>query len=413
MKKLSTLILAAGAMGAVALTTVPEAEAARSTSLNDSRLITDKNDIYLYPQLGVEYSRLLSFEYGPAQNMGSGLALFGDEELTFGVGLSRGDLTTMPNFFGVPGNAAGFLMPGIDNPTDGPDPFVMADLFASTDLGGGLLGARLSLGQNVDKDTNLDDETTGESTNLLGATIGYTIDDDMRIDTSATLQHVRVGITDETSDDDSAEYPKESATNIGLSARVFNPMNDDMDLGIIGDITYSSDSTTGWDFAEDEEGSTARTSNLMALAGAGPVYHTDDAVVAAYGVLGYQRNSTNPDTDEDLDRNISTNILFPGVHVSTEIDIRHWLHFRTGMQYSFQFDRTRAEADVEDTSRDDTVSSSRSGAFGWNAGVGVATGDFTLDGVFQHGFVTNGPAFLGGDAGLGGMFAMVAAGYQF
>jgi hypothetical protein len=60
---------------------------------------------------------------------------------------------------------------------------------------------------------------------------------------------------------------------------------------------------------------------------------------------------------------------------------------------------------------DDTGTSGTSGAFGWNAGLGVVIDDFRFDGSLQHGFVTGGPDFIGGTSP--GFLAIASLSYNF
>lgn len=407
MKHLIRNLVALCAVTAVLASALPEAEGARKASLSESRLILDRNDVYLYPQTVTEYSNLASFDYGFDDAEGSGLALFGDEEMTLGLGIYRGDLLGWRDFF--PHDAGHPNLGNIDNPLATPGivgPSTMADIFGGFQAGAGSLGARLSLGQGADTLVDLEDEQSGERQTFVGATIGYSMVDDFRIDSSATLQ---VSSGSEFIEDDDTLVDATSLL-IGASGRMYFPASQDFELSILADLAYTG---VNWDEQITEDDTVQQSLNtVLAMAGAGPVYDLDAGTVAAYGVVGHIRTTLDPDVDED-DNLTRTNLtVLPGLHLAAEIELRDWLFFRSGMQYSFDISREVQEFDVDDTDRNDTIASARGDAFGWRAGMGVEIDDFKVDGAFQSGFITNGPAFLGGDP-AGGMFTMISASYHF
>lgn len=393
----------------VLATVMPEAEGARRASLAESRLVLDLNDVYLYPQTVAQHNNLARFDYGLVDSSGSGLALFGDDEMALGVGIFRGDLLGWRYFF--PHDATHPNLGNIINPlaeTGIVGPSTIADLFGGMEVGEGLLGARLSLGQGVDTVIDLEDEKSGDRQTFFGTTIGYSLVHVFRLDTSVTFQ---LSSGNQFVEDDEIIVDANSLL-VGLSGRAYAPMTEDVELGLLADVVYS---TTNWDEQDpfDEDETTQQSiSTVLATAGAGPVYELDGSTVAAYGILGHVRTTIDPDVDEDDNRLHSSVTVLPGVHLAADVQLRDWLYFRSGLQYSFDVLRETQEFDIDDTDRDDTVASARDDQFGWRAGMGVEYEDFTVDGAFQAGFITNGPAFLGGD-GVGGMFTMVSASYRF
>ena len=406
MKRLCQTAIVLAAAGGVMAMGMPEADAARKSSLAESRLILDKNDVYLFPQLGVEYANLVSLEYGFADDSGSGLLLLGDESMAFGVGIYRGDLLASPNYF--PHNLGNPNLGNVSGPIPGfPQPHTVVDLFGAFDVGGGAAGARLSFGNGGFRDVNIQDDATGQSQTFLGFNAGYSMFGDFRVDTGLNLQYGSGTAYVEDEEDVDAGY-----FHAGVNFRGFMNMGADVDLGLLGDVHFQHWSQT--DFDPDDDDITSANNELGIFAGAGPAYNIGETTIATYGVLGYFRAGEDPDVDEDDNRTFVTAAIVPGVHLAADVQLFEWLYFRTGMQYSFGIAGLVSEVDTEgidDAERDDITESDRFSDFGWRAGLGVEIDNFTFDGVFQSGFITGGPDFLGGTGG--GMFTMVSAGYQF
>lgn len=399
------------AAGAMTLTLVPEADAARRASLGQNRLILDKNDVYLFPQTSTEYNNLLSLEYGGAQNAGSGLALIGNDAMVFGLGIYRGDLFSAQSY---PYNLGHPNLGNVGNPLApiSPQAHTIFDLFAGFDMGAGSAGARLSLGNGGQRNVDGEDVVDAQTHNFVGLTLGYSMMGDTRVDTGLNIQfnsgnEINGG-------DDVLDV---SRLAIGATARAYMPMAERTSLGILGDVTFESNGATGrtYDANGVETSSTEATSSAFGImAGVGPVFELKEATtLAGYALLGVASEGTDPDTDTDFDGQRITTYLTPGVHVAADIQLLDWLYFRTGAQYTYIGATTSDEIDPDagNNVRDTTTANIRTSDFGWRAGLGVELGDFTLDGAFQAGFITNGPDFLGGAGG--GMFTSVAAGYRF
>lgn len=408
-QKFGQWTLALGVAGAFMATAIPEADASRRASLAENRLVEDRNDVYLFPQLVVDYSNLIVFDYGAAEGAGSGLFLFGDDAMAFGIGVYRGDVTE-PNLF--PYQLGHTNLGSIGNPLPGfEQPHTVLDLFGGFDLGGSLAGGRLTFANGSDRFVNLDNEVTSESQTFIGATLGFSLVDDLRLDTGLRLQFATGNIT--VADDTAVTG---SSFLVGVTARGFTPMTADMDLGFLADIYFQSSSATVIGDDELDIPDFTQGDSTFALAvGAGPSFDINEvATIAGYGVLGIARATIDPDVDETDDRTFLTQTVLPGVHIAGDFQIREWLYFRSGMQYNFSTNSQTQEFDPEDfpdADRDTTVASFRDSGFAWRAGIGVESGGFFLDGTFQQGFILNGPDFLGGAGG--GLFSMVSAGYSW
>ena len=410
LQRVSQLALATAAVGAFMATAIPEADAARRASLAQNRLILDTNDVYLFPQVAVEYTNHVRFDYGGVTGSGSGLALLGDDSMAFGIGVFRGDLLD-PDFY--PYNLGHPNLGNIGNPLGGPyeAPHTIIDLFGAFDLGGGLAGARLSVGNGGNRQVDIFDDTDSNSQTFVAANLGYSLLGDMRIDTGLRLQFATGSIVAGDDDQNSG-----SAFLLGLTLRGFSPLSETVDLGFLADLAFSTGSSTLFGDPDlDIDDVTERTSAILAGLGAGPAYDIDGVTtIAGYGVLGFQRFTDDPDISEDDNRSFVSSVIVPGVHIAADIQLLEWLYFRSGMQYNFQINTNTQEQDIDgidDAVRDTTAQSNRDSNFGWRAGVGIQVDNFTLDGAFQTGFILNGPDFLGGAGG--GMFTMVTAGYTF
>ncbi len=410
-------LIALVAAGGVLLMGLPEADAARKASLADSRLIQDTEDIYLFPQVGVEYSQQLKLDYGPATSAGSGLALLGDENFTIGLGVFRGDLIDRYQYFphaaSDQGRLGNITNPILEEEGLAPGPHTMADLFASADLGAASVGARLSFGSGGSL-TMLDTNERIIHTQNFGAlTAGFSLVGDFRLDLSLTAE-LALGRHDDESqpEQEDVRQGEGNAFMIGASTRGYMPMQEGIELGFLADIHFNTDRWTTMPHNPDV-GQTGVGNSFSLLGGAGPVYTIDEGTqLAGYGVLGYMRNTFDPAAhDADQPGGYDSRSVLPGFHLAADIELLEWLFFRTGVQYNFALE-TDGSYDVSDgASRGDTFERSRISQFGWRTGLGIEMGQFQLDGVFQDGFITGGPDFLGGNAD--GMFTMVSGSYHF
>lgn len=428
MSRLIRCLVVVVAAGAVLITGLPEAESARSASLADSRLITDKNDIYTFPQVGVEHTQQLSLDYGIESQSGSGLAILGDEDLAFGIGVHKGDL--LDRRFSFPhaapavdgdGISQGFQTRGgqrLGSPTEpfaeiGPDgamaPHTMVDLFGSADLGAGLVGGRLSLGTGGNITNNTDGQNIGASQTFGALTLGYSLTGDFRLDTSLTAQlHLGSEVNEAAGDSMMIREGEGHSFLISNSNRAFLNLDEGLDIGMLSEFAFRN---TGWtNFPHEADARNQQDGNQLTLfGGAGPAYTIEDHTeLALYGIVGLTRDSTDTAADDNdvYAHQWQTRFVLPGVHMAADIEVLDWLFFRSGLQYNYLAMRNGDnQADGQSTQ------TMRTSEFGWRAGIGIETGQLSIDGVFQEGFVTGGPDFLGGQGG--GMFTMLSANYEF
>jgi hypothetical protein len=377
-----------------------DANNARRDSLAGNRLILDRDDIFTYPQLAVNYANRIGFDYGAGQQEGTGLLLMGDERSAFGVAIHRNylrtelfpyDIGTAPLQDLTP--AFGFQQPG-----------TIVDLIAGFDVGGGLAGVRLSLGRGATSDTPADGDESSSSETLVNLEGGYSILGPLTLDTSlrvlfSTGEQVVAGDTTN----------EGTLFGIGLSGRGYTDIGQPWELGFLGDLVFSHHTNTTVIDGDDNVDST--TTGFWLQGGAGPVWEIEEqASIAGYGVLGFANIGSDPNANDDdvLGSSVGQFIL-PGVHLGADISLTEWLSFRSGAQYMWSVNTTSQETD----DGDDTESASGSqgdfsdpgdltspGGFGWNAGFGLEVGDFNFDGSLQHGFLLNGPNFIGGGAGF-------------
>lgn len=427
LQRILTIALASATAGACLLTLLPEADASRRASMAQNRLIQDRNDVYLYPQLGVNYANLIVFDYGfsgqgeglltlDSGDSGSGLLLLGDEMRAFGVGVSRGDLISS-DFF--PGELSHTNLGRGQNPLamfEYPSAYTAVDLFGALNLDTALAGARLAVGSGGNSTKNIENKSTGANQTFVNAVIGYSLLGDLEVDASVLLRF-------STAKAQVNDVAIASGTDFlgGLSVRGYSALGETTKLGFLADLGFNNSSSTllaDPDIAESVD-ITSRLQSFSVAAGAGPVYVIDErATIGTYAIVGYLRTGFDPDTrsaeEAQHDRESASTVVLPGVHVATDVKLLDWLYFRSGVQYTYQLHSYSEEVDrsgIDGAVRDDVVDSERNDGFAWRAGIGLVFGSFTLDGTFQQGFLLNGPDFLSG-AGAG-LFSMVSMSYNF
>ncbi len=293
-------------------------------------------------------------------------------------------------------------------------PHTVLDLFASSDIGAGLVGGRLSLGTGGSASVTSEDETIRDSQTFAALTAGYSMVDDFRLDSSLTLRYSGATEFNETIEEtDEQTLGEGNAFLVGANVRGYSPMVDDLDLGFLADLHFETDTWVD-DPDQPDDFIESRENQFALLGGAGPVYYIDETTIAGYGVLGYTRSTSDANVnDDDVLSTFTSQTVLPGLHVAADIEVFEWLYFRSGIQYNFDIESGGGDVDPddEDATRDSTFSRSQGDGFAWRTGIGVEVDRFTLDGVFQQGFIANGPDFLGGAGG--GMFTMVSAAYRF
>ncbi|MFP4599418.1 MAG: hypothetical protein ACLFVJ_14260, partial [Persicimonas sp.] len=213
MKSYRSLIYFVAAAVLVSAFGIAEADAntARRDSLDGNRLIEDRDDIFQYPQLTVNYANRIGFDYNGADNQGSALMLMGNEILAYGVALHRGDLLRN-NLF--PYDREGPFLSGFQNPLGFQQPGNIIDFFIGADVGGGLAGARLSLGRGATDQDPADGDPSSDSQTTVRLDGGYSLSGPLTLDTAlnlsfATAEEVAAGETQQ----------EGSMFGVGLSTR--------------------------------------------------------------------------------------------------------------------------------------------------------------------------------------------------
>ena len=278
-----------------------------------------------------------------------------------------------------------------------PRPSTIVDLLMGMKMGDAAgLGFRLGLANAGTSVTPDGGDSTGSSQTSINLGVGYSMmGEGLRADLSL---NVNVGLGSDTT----AGVDNETSGNdigIGLNGRFYLPMQDQVELGILGGLNVGFGGITQSVGGNDSSSSTFA---LSALAGAGPVYKLNKARLAAYGFLGFQTGSVDPNTDADDDDSSGTLITIPGVHLAMEVDVTEWFRFRAGAEYRWTI---ASESDAGGNSQGEN-----SGSFGWSGGFGLVFDKFNLDFAVANSFFTQGPDFIGGD---GKLASSVAASYSF
>jgi hypothetical protein len=406
---------------------LPNAMAERRHSLAENRLIEDKDDVFAFPQLAVDYANLASFEYGTGYQAGNGMFIFGSEDLAVGVTAHRGDTFNNNQLFpyslapGLALNPPGTLLGGVvSGPNGDPLPGTVLDVFLGADLGTGKAGGRIAFGHGASfSQPDANDGPDGAARTYVILQGGYSLTGDLSLDISG-----RVGIDLATQQADGDQVVGGTGIDAGVSARGYYEMAENMRLGFVGDTEFNTVSVTNFnDPAVDDDDVTGATNFFVFQAGVGPEYTiNENTTVAGYGVLGLGFTQTDPDVDEDGPVTTNTEFVLPGLHLAADIEVLEWLYFRSGLQYSWATRSQRTEdtaADTVDTvgergargATDSPVGTLASpGGFGWRAGIGFQVENFSFDGSFTDGFLLNGPNFIGGG---GGFLVIANAKYEF
>lgn len=398
MRFVSRCISASAAL-AMLFGVVTEAQAGRRDSLHGSLILQDSTDIYAFPQLLGAYRNLLRIEMGTDGETGDGTLIFGTDAMAFGVVAHRGDNTNPYGALGLPGSQyAGALLRGA-NSFSGlsgvgtlPRPQNIVDLMMALKLGDAAsLGFRLGLANAGSSTTPDGGDSTGVSQTSINFGAGYSMfGDGLKMDLGLNLN---IGL----GSDSTAGVDNETTGNdihVGVNARFYLPMQEQVDLAIIGgvDLNFGGVSAPGND---------SGTFGLNIGAGVGPVYKLEHARLAAYGFLAFSTRNNDPNKDADNDDTTFTNLTIPGVHMAMEIDLTEWLQFRAGLEYAWLINGTSTASGSQ---------SDRTGSFGWSGGFGLLFDQFRVDLSINNAWFTSGPDFLGGD---GDLAANIAATYHF
>jgi len=408
-RRLSTLSIAS----ALVLLSGGTAMADRRAALNGNQLIVDSEDVFLHPAQALEFGKRLEVEVGGSGDTARALFLGGDETMVIGFAAQQGSLPGLftgplpgdllaretanlwvPNLTGGTGVPFGSVnFPGAL--TNGANPFSLIDGFLALPVGDMNFGLRATLGMTSQSTTTMGSDA-GDSQTLLGLTAGLLggQPEGTRWDASLNFTMNMLSIAAGGANDVSGTIIRVSG-----STRLFIPVDDLVDIGVLGNVAlFSGGVTVG--MSPNEFSSGALGFGLMG--GAGPVYHlADGSTLAAYGLVGLATSGDDPDVDNSDDETNDLVFVFPAVRAAAEIAVTDWFFARAGLQYSFQI----ASTTFADPMGPDSAAA-RTGQLGWSAGVGVKSGRFVLDGALQQAWLTQGPDFIGGDSALFGVLSI-------
>ncbi|PIE20318.1 MAG: hypothetical protein CSA66_00775 [Proteobacteria bacterium] len=398
--RLFTRTLTLGLTATLVFALAANASASRRASLHGNVLLEDVTDVFVFPQLALDYRNLVRFSMGADSATGDGQLIFGTDEMAFGVVAHRSDNTGPYNGLMVPAEAHTALLEGalsfgvLSSTWDAPATIV--DLLLSMKMGEDAnLGFRLGLAHaGTSNSTGGVDVSDGQTSLLLTGGYSTFSEDGMDMDLALNLA---IGLG---SDDNGAGAETSgNDINVNLDGRFYLPMADMVELGVLGHLGLSFGGIT------TATGGVEASNSVFGLdvsAGAGPVYKLEKARIAAYGVLAFGTITTDPDVDADNDAITDTAIVVPGLRMAAEVDLTDWFQFRAGLNYAWII--------AGNSDENDTSSSSTGGSFGWSAGFGLVFDKFRADVALQNNWLTNSPAFLGTE---GPLASTVSASYSF
>lgn len=387
-EKILPVLLAAGVFAATTMIS-DDAHADRRTSLNGNILIPDQDDVFVYPHLLSEYENRIRLDYGANDQSGSGMVSLRQGGLVWGIGLNRGTILNPEISAMSEINALGFpSLPLIEVTTGGSTlpPYVgVNDTFTAVDgfLSLGDFGLRLGIGGGgsvTDPDSGGE---TGTSHLFLTAAAGYQFanSDAFRFDTGASVFF------------DSAEDVQDGDTQLSgtffglrLDGRAFWGVGERLDFGAFGEVEVLQQSATAEQVQADPSAVGVRYGLTV---GAGPVFNLPrNTTLATYVVSGIELNGADPNSEGDDDQVSQTRVLFPGVRAAFETAVLRWLYLRTGMRYDFILDSVAVDAAG--------TTSSRTGEFDWDVGLGFDFGAIDVDATFNPQVINSGTWLLSG-----------------
>ena len=370
--------------------------AARRSSLGGNLLIKDMDEVFFFPQRTTEYNRLVTFDFGSTNGLGSGGMIFGNESMVFGAFAHRSDfIAAIPNAFFTAGdidninnggqNDFGGLLGGA-GPTGGP--FQWFDLLLGWEGGGNPWGVRLSVGRNQDEPAG----TESNNVTTVDAVVGVTM---RNVDISGEFA---IG---DAKTDVAGTTTEASPTGFAFAVRkTATEQSEDLQLGWLGEVSYAAggpEVTTGTTTTNTD------ASSLSFVVGMGPVYTPSERTsVAMYGTFEYQRSKVEDDTEA----NTVTAYVIPGWHVGGEVELTSWLQARMGLESRFSIATDKTEPTAGTSTEDQTIDLN----FRWHTGIGVAIGNFKIDGYIDPAVITSGTDLFGES---GDLFGMVSTTYTF
>lgn len=376
--------------------------AARRSSLSGNLLIQDQDDIFFFPHLVNAHKRMVTFDFGSSDGIGSGGMVFGNEQITLGAFTHRSDfLGALSDAFFTRGDID-HLGTGIGTfPTPGgnsigigvgPDALNWIDAVVGWEVGENPWGVRLSVGRGNDDPSPDDvDQSVTAFNVILGTRLSqWNTDASVEFAFATAEENVPTGKTES------------SPFHVGVGLRrTAGEESDALVLGWLGTFGFTSGSVdvtpTG-----GTQASTDRTSIDVVL-GAGPVYRPNDRTnVAMYGTFEF-----NSRKDEDnVATETHTNLVIPGWNIACEVELASWLQWRAGMESKFRFFTDKHEP-ATGTSTEDKENLLD---FGWTTGVGMKVGQLQIDGMLNPTVLTSGTDLLGNDSSL---FGLVSGTFHF
>jgi hypothetical protein len=289
-------------------------------------------------------------------------------------------------------------------------PFTVVDGFLAVPVGNGSFGLRAGLGSRAFYNLNDDSADSGIGETAVTLEAGLSGRGEARYDTSLNLildfgNGDNAPVLDPM--DPTRTFTVEDLSTIlvrgSLSGRGFIPYNDNIEVGVLGNIVVTSST---WTYQVEGNETSGSEMGFAIMGGAGPVYRVTEVThIGGYGMLGVSYANQDPDTDAD-DNSVSDLLVYiPAVRVAADIGLTNWFFVRGGLQYAFQLANSTRDAGSPD------VRHRRDGSFGWAAGLGIRHEGFILDGALQNEWLTEGPDFLGGASS--GLFGVISAGYQW
>jgi hypothetical protein len=375
--------------------------AARRSSLSGNLLIQDTDDMFFFPQLVSMHKRLVTFDFGTSEGLGSGGLVFGNEQLTFGLFAHRSEfLGALDSAYFTRGDIDNISGDGAIDVGVGPNALNWIDVIGGWQAGGNPWGVRLSVGRNnVDPDPdNVQADATAFNVILGTRLTSMALDASVEFSYASAATDVAAGPTTQNTTESSPYH---------FGAGVRRTAMDETDalyLGYLGTISYTS---AGVDFTPATGTATSSDNSAFNVqVGAGPVYHPNDRTnVAMYGTFEYQRAETEPTVGTT---NTVTDMTIPGWNVAAELEVTSWLQFRSGLRSRFVFNSDKTETqgppatEVED--KGNTLD------YAWTTGVGLRFGGFQLDGFLDPSVITQGTDLLGESSDL---FGLVTTSYHF
>jgi hypothetical protein len=373
--------------------------AARRSSLSGNLLIQDTDDMFFFPQLVAQQKRLVTFDFGTTDGLGSGGMVFGTESFAFGVFAHRSEfLGALPDGYLTRGDIDNITRAGAIDRGIGPNALNWIDVLAGWQAGDMPIGVRFSVGRGNDDPAEAapTDPDVQQNINAFNVIVGARFPQWGATDASLEFSYANAEQNDATLTRDSSPWE----ISVGLR-HTANEESDALVLGWLGMFNYGS-GTVDVTPVGGGPGTSTDDTKLNVVVGAGPVYKPSDRTnVAMYGTFEYAQTKTETGTTTET----HTNTVIPGWNVAAELEAASWLQFRAGLRSKFNFFDDHHEATGVDTH-----DKNNSLDYAWTTGVGIHLANFTVDGFLDPSVITSGTDVFGNSDNL---FGLVTASYHF